>query len=371
MAVAAPDDGVAGRRPGEGERRRGRLRRPFFREGSAERGRRRLARRRRRTAPTRPRTARSARTAMSPSPTPFPGCRSFSARSSPRPPTPQAPGSSRKAGFSFVGETPNAFLTHLNGVLAPIPALTDAAAGLGFLNWLPDNDRVVRTVPLLLDINGQIQPSLAMETLRVAQGASGFVVKSTDAYGASCGQEHDGSTRSRSATWWSRCRRRRSARLVRQRPTRAARFPPGRSSRPAPISPISPASSSSSAPAPSLLSDIVATPLDPSTPGVEAHAQLVEQILSGVTLAAARLGAGSGTRRGRGALSGAGGAGAVPPDLLDGGSWASRRSPPWAMSAGSRSPSTASCSTRSSRASRPVSSSWRGSGSCTARSASR
>ena len=34
----------------------------------------------------------------------------------------------------------------------------------------------------------------------------------------------------------------------------------------------------------SMLSDIVATPLDPSTPGVEAHAQLIEQILSGVTL---------------------------------------------------------------------------------------
>jgi len=33
-----------------------------------------------------------------------------------------------------------------------------------------------------------------------------------------------------------------------------------------------------------LLSDIVATPLNPSTPGVEAHAQLTEQILSGVTL---------------------------------------------------------------------------------------
>ena len=30
--------------------------------------------------------------------------------------------------------------------------------GLGFLNWLPDNDRVVRRVPLLLDVNGQIQP---------------------------------------------------------------------------------------------------------------------------------------------------------------------------------------------------------------------
>ena len=34
----------------------------------------------------------------------------------------------------------------------------------------------------------------------------------------------------------------------------------------------------------SLLEDIVATPLSPSTPGVEAHAELVEQILSGLTL---------------------------------------------------------------------------------------
>ena len=33
-----------------------------------------------------------------------------------------------------------------------------------------------------------------------------------------------------------------------------------------------------------MLSDIVATPLSPSMPGVEAHAQILEQILSGVTL---------------------------------------------------------------------------------------
>ena len=189
-----------------------------------------------------------------------------------------------KAGFSFVGDPPNSFLTHLNGALAPIPVLADAASGLGFLNWLPDNDRVVRTVPLLLDINGQIQPSLAMETLRVAQGASGYVVKSTDAYGASCRQER-GRRRDQ-----GRRRRRSDAGETAScasgspTPTRAARFPPGKSSSRTPISPISQASSSSSARAPSVLSDIVATPLDPSTPGVEAHAQLVEQILSGVTL---------------------------------------------------------------------------------------
>jgi adenylate cyclase len=188
-----------------------------------------------------------------------------------------------KGSFSFVGESPNAILTHLNGALAPIPVLTDAAAGLGFLNWLPDNDRVVRTVPLLLDINGQIQPSLAMETIRVAQGASGFVVKSTDAYGASSGHsstveaikvgdivvptQGGGDLR----VWFAGADPRRTL----------------------PAWKVLEAGTDLSDLAGKLdfvgasavgLSDIIATPLDPSTPGVEAHAELVEQILSGVTL---------------------------------------------------------------------------------------
>jgi adenylate cyclase len=188
-----------------------------------------------------------------------------------------------KGSFSFVGETPNAILTHLNGALAPIPALTDAAAGLGFLNWLPDNDRVVRTVPLLLDINGQIQPSLAMETLRVAQGASGFVVKSTNAYGASSGKsstvdaikvgdvvvptQGGGDLR----VWFAGADPRRTLPAWKALEAGADLSDLGGKLVFVGTSAVG-------------LSDIIATPLDPSTPGVEAHAQLVEQILSGVTL---------------------------------------------------------------------------------------
>ena len=108
---------------------------------------------------------------------------------------------------------------------SPIPVLADAAAGLGFLNWLPDNDRVVRRVPLLLDINGQIQPSLALETLRVAQGASGYVVKSTDDYGQHGRQEHGGRGDQGRRRRHSDSGGRRTARLVRQ--VRPAPFDPG------------------------------------------------------------------------------------------------------------------------------------------------
>jgi len=188
-----------------------------------------------------------------------------------------------KGGFSFVGETPTSLLTHLNGVLAPIPVLAQAASGLGFLNWLPDDDRVVRRVPLLLEINGQIQPSLAMETLRVAQGASSYVVKSANAYG-----ENSGATNQVEAikmgdivvptqaagdlrVWFAKSDPRRSSPAWKV-------LEPG-----ADLSDLAGKLVFVGASA-SLLADIVATPLNPSTPGVEAHAQLVEQILSGVTL---------------------------------------------------------------------------------------
>ncbi len=188
-----------------------------------------------------------------------------------------------KAGFSFVGDPPMPFLNQMRGALVPIPVLADAASGLGFLNWLPDNDRVVRNVPLLLNVNGQIQPSLAMEALRVAQGASGYIVKSTTTFGNTAGKSQgieaikvgdvvvpvqaDGELR----VWFAESDPRRS-------------IPAWKVLQPdADLTDLAGKIVFIGASA-SLLGDIVATPLDPSTPGVEAHAQLIEQILSGVTL---------------------------------------------------------------------------------------
>src|SRR5271166_393374 len=188
-----------------------------------------------------------------------------------------------KAGFSFVGDPPTPYLSQFNGALPPIPELAEPASGLGFFNWLPDDDRVVRRVPLLIGLNGRIEPSLAMETLRVAQGASGYLVRSTTAYGKTSGKtqgveaikdgdlvvpvQTDGELR----VWFARSDPRRG-------------MPAWKVLQPdADLSDLEGKIVFIGASA-SLLADIVATPLDPSTPGVEAHAQLAEQILSGVTL---------------------------------------------------------------------------------------
>jgi len=96
---------------------------------------------------------------------------------------PVGPGASAKAGFVTAGDDATKFLTPSPGALAPLSQLAQHAAGVGFLNWHPDADRVVRRVPLILSVDGVLHPSLAMEALRVAQGASTYIVKSSNASG--------------------------------------------------------------------------------------------------------------------------------------------------------------------------------------------
>jgi adenylate cyclase len=96
---------------------------------------------------------------------------------------PVGPGVSAKAGFVTAGDDATKFLTPSPGALAPLSQLAQHAAGVGFLNWHPDADRVVRRVPLILSVDGALHPSLAMEALRVAQGASTYIVKSSNASG--------------------------------------------------------------------------------------------------------------------------------------------------------------------------------------------
>jgi adenylate cyclase len=94
-----------------------------------------------------------------------------------------APAGSDKAGYAFAGDDPTPFAHKFRGASPPLPIFANAAAGVGFLNWLPDFDRVVRRVPLTAVSGGRLTPSFAMEALRVAQGASSYTIKSSNASG--------------------------------------------------------------------------------------------------------------------------------------------------------------------------------------------
>ena len=63
------------------------------------------------------------------------------------------------------------------GIIANVPALENAAAGIGIVSTLPEIDGVNRRLPLIVAVGDKLYPSLAMEVLRVAAGDSTFQVK--------------------------------------------------------------------------------------------------------------------------------------------------------------------------------------------------
>ena len=92
----------------------------------------------------------------------------------------------RKAGLSKLGAKdidPAQYLVQYSGAIASLPILQQAAAGIGGINTVYDRDGIMRRVPLLLDGGDTIYPSLAAEALRVALGEKNYVVKYSGAQG--------------------------------------------------------------------------------------------------------------------------------------------------------------------------------------------
>lgn len=88
-----------------------------------------------------------------------------------------------KAGFAVAGDDPRPFLLAFNGASQNVPELQNAAQGIGAFNWVADRDQVVRRISLVFRVAESFVPSLAAETVRIAQGASTYVLKASNASG--------------------------------------------------------------------------------------------------------------------------------------------------------------------------------------------
>ena len=84
---------------------------------------------------------------------------------------PRAPGS------AVIGSFNQEAFVEYPGIIANIPGVESAAAGVGITNTFPEVDGVVRRMPLIVAYDGRLYPSLAMETLRVAGGDSTVQIK--------------------------------------------------------------------------------------------------------------------------------------------------------------------------------------------------
>lgn len=190
----------------------------------------------------------------------------------------------QKAGFVTAGDDPAPFLPAFGAIVAPLPNLAEAARGLGATNWLPDRDQIVRRAPLMARVGDRLLPSLALEALRVAQGESTFVVRSSNAsgetaFGSSTGVNAIKCGAFEIATGASgdilpRYRRHDPARDI-----SAAAVLRGEVDRKEIEGRIVFVGAIAAG-----LGDIRATPLEAVVPGVDVHAQIVESVASGALL---------------------------------------------------------------------------------------
>jgi adenylate cyclase len=189
-----------------------------------------------------------------------------------------------KAGFSYAGDDPRLFAPRFPGAVASLTELQSAASGAGTLNWLPEHDQIIRRIPVIVTVGDTLYPALAADALRLAQGASTYMVRASGASREQAFGEQTGIVALRIGDF--------------EIPTTAdgqmwIRFTPSDKGRYLPASQILDGSIGREeiegrivligTSAAGLL-DLRATPLEASVAGVELHAQAIEQILEGAFL---------------------------------------------------------------------------------------
>ena len=187
-----------------------------------------------------------------------------------------------KAGFAFGGDDPRPFLLDFKGATQNLPEFDDAARGIGAFNWVADRDQIVRRVTLMFRLNDAFVPALAAEAIRVAQGASTYVLKASNASGETAFGQSTGLNHIRIGdidSAYRRCGRGISQVSPLQQGSNT--FPPGRcwlgKFRQEDIDGKIILVGTS---APGLL-DLRATPVDAAVPGIDIHAQVIEHLLTG------------------------------------------------------------------------------------------
>ena len=190
----------------------------------------------------------------------------------------------KKAGFAFAGDDPKLFAPRYRGAAASLPVLQEKASGTGSINWLPEHDQIIRRMPMLVTVGDELFPAFAADVLRLGQGASTYLVKASGASGEKAYGEKTGivavkigdfevPTEANGQMW------------IRFTPHAPERFLPawqvlngkiGKEEIEGRLILIGTSAAG--------LLDLRATPLNASVPGVELHAQAIEQILQGAFL---------------------------------------------------------------------------------------
>jgi adenylate cyclase len=178
-------------------------------------------------------------------------------------------------GFATLGGDAEPFLFKFPGLLRNIPILEQAAAGRGLFTIKTERDGIIRRVPMVLEAQGAMMPSLSLEILRVITSTPTLLIKSDRAGIRSVGVRGLEIPTDRDAQIWVHFAPEDQSIYVSASDVLDGSVPLDRIKGKLVLIGTSAVG----------LNDIKTTPVSSVMPGVEVHAQVLESVLTGDELA--------------------------------------------------------------------------------------
>jgi adenylate cyclase len=179
-------------------------------------------------------------------------------------------------GLATLGGDPRPYLLNFPGLLRNVPVLEQAASGRGLFTIRAEADGIVRRVPIVMQAQGTVMPSLTLEMLRVASGSNTVLIRSDRAGIQSAAVPGFVIPTDRNGQLWIHFSPHDNARYVSASDVLEGQIPADRVARRLVLIGTSAVG----------LLDSKTTPIDPVMPGVEVHAQVLESVLTQSVLTA-------------------------------------------------------------------------------------
>jgi adenylate cyclase len=185
--------------------------------------------------------------------------------------TPTPPGEATlQTGFAIRGPDPAPYLVTFPGILRNVPQIEEAAAGRGLISINPEHDGIIRRVPVIMEVQGALVPSLSMEMLRVVTHSSAILVRVNNAGVASVAVPGLEVPTDRNGQLWVHFNKHDPARYVSAKDVLQGTVAPDRLRGRLVIIGTSAIG----------LLDVKTTPVEAAMPGVEVHAEILESVLT-------------------------------------------------------------------------------------------
>ncbi|HXQ84995.1 MAG TPA: adenylate/guanylate cyclase domain-containing protein [Xanthobacteraceae bacterium] len=175
-----------------------------------------------------------------------------------------------QTGFAVRGPDPAPYLVTFPGLLRNVLPIEEAAAGRGLFSINPENDGLIRRVPVIMEAQETLVPSLTMEMLRLVTHSSAILVRTNEAGVQAVAVPGLEVPTDRNGQFWVHFNKHNPARYVSAKDVLQGKLPADRLRGRLVLVGTSAIG----------LLDLKTTPVEAAMPGVEVHAQILESVLT-------------------------------------------------------------------------------------------